>query len=66
MKNYKTFTEIETDLKRLKLERQIALEELKWLKSEFKEDIKPSNWFGTTVKSVARRGLYNVLNKFVK
>ncbi len=66
MKNYQSFTEIETDLKRLNLERKIAFEEMKLLKTEFKEDLKPSNWINTILQVVGKYGLYVLMKKFLK
>ena len=41
MKVYSSFKDIENNLKRLRLERDIAWEELKLMKNEYKEDLKP-------------------------
>tara|TARA_R110002012_G_scaffold319389_2_gene539726 strand:+ start:114044 stop:114244 length:201 start_codon:yes stop_codon:yes gene_type:complete len=66
MKNYQSFTEIESDLKRLDLERKIALEEMKLLKTEFKEDLKPSNWISTLLNVAGKYGFYMLMKKFLK
>jgi len=67
MKQYQSFEEIETDLKRLNLERKIALEEMKLLKTEFQDNLKPSNWVVSTVLGVASKyGFYWLLKKFLK
>ena len=44
MKTYTTFEDINNDLKRYQLERDIAWEELKLIKNEYKEDLHPLNW----------------------
>jgi hypothetical protein len=66
MKQYQSFEDIETDLKRLNLERKIALEEMKLLKSEFQEDLKPANWLSTILNLAGKYGLYMLLKKFIK
>jgi len=66
MKNYESFTDIESDLKRLNLERKIALEEMKLLKTEFKEDLKPSNWVSTLLNLAGKYGLYMLMKRFLK
>ncbi|OBX21143.1 MULTISPECIES: DUF6327 family protein [Bizionia] len=66
MKNYQSFTDIESDLKRLDLERKIAFEEMKLLKTEFKEDLKPSNWINTLLNVAGKYGLYMVMKRFLK
>lgn len=50
MKTYTTFEEIENDLKLHKLERDIAWEELKLIKTEYKQDLEPLNWISTALK----------------
>lgn len=66
MKPYQSFTEIEADLKRLDLERKIAFEEMKLLKTEFKEDLKPANWINTLLNVAGKYGLFILMKKFLK
>jgi hypothetical protein len=66
MKQYKTFEEIDYDLKRLNLERQIAFEELKGFKGEVKEDLKPLHWIQTLIKYASKYGSYLLLKKIIK
>ena len=66
MKQYQTFEDIEYDLKRLNLERQIALEELKGVKGDIKEDLKPVHWLQTVIKYATKYGSYLILKKIVK
>ena len=66
MKQYRTFEDIEFDLKRLSLERQIAFEELKGIKGEVKDDLKPLNWLQTLMKYATKYGSYLLLKKIVK
>ncbi|TYA53803.1 DUF6327 family protein [Formosa maritima] len=66
MKQYQSFEDIETDLKRLSLERKIALEEMKLLKSEFQDNLKPSNWFSSVLSIAGKYGLYALLKKFLR
>lgn len=66
MKSYNSFEEIERDLIRYKLERQIALEELKSLKGEFKEDLQPFNWVKTGFNYASKFGLMLLIKKILK
>ena len=63
---YKNFDEIEFNLKRLKLERQIALEELKGLKQDVQEDLSPYNWVSTAFSAAKKFGMLYILRKVVK
>lgn len=66
MKIYKSFDEIEYDLTRLKLEQQIAWEEIKGVKNEFKQDIQPLNWVSTGMKVAGKYGAFVLLKKLMK
>ena len=66
MKHYKTFEDIEYDLKRLNLERQIAFEELKGFKGQVKEDLSPLSWLQTVAKYITKYGSFLLLKKIVK
>jgi len=57
MKQYNNLKEVNHDLKRLNLERQIAWEEIKGLKEDFKESIQPYNWFGPILSSAKQYGI---------
>ncbi|MFT4849671.1 MAG: hypothetical protein ACJA2M_001847 [Polaribacter sp.] len=50
IKTYKNAANVERDLKILDLERKIALEEIKLLKEDYKEDLKPINWLHSGLK----------------
>ncbi|WP_339835775.1 hypothetical protein [uncultured Maribacter sp.] len=63
---YKNFDEIEFNLKRLKLERQIALEELKGLKQDVQEDLSPYNWVSTAFSAAKKFGMLYLMRKIVK
>lgn len=66
MRQYTTFEEIDYDIKRLNLERQIAFEELKGVKSNFQEDLKPAHWLQTVFKYVTKYGFFMLLKKIVR
>ncbi|MEM5564366.1 hypothetical protein WNY78_04595 [Psychroserpens sp. AS72] len=66
MKDYKTFDDIEFDLKRLNLERQIAFEELKGVKGEITNDLAPNKWLQTVLKYASKYGSYMLLKKIIK
>ena len=65
-KVYKSFDEIELELKRLDLERQIAWEELKGLKGDVKEDLKPLNWVHTSLNYIGKFGSLLFVKKLFK
>ena len=60
---YTSFEEIEYDLKRLSLERQIAWEELKAIKYELKQDLKPHGWYESAISYISRLGGIILLRK---
>jgi len=66
MKTYNSFKDIDNDLKKLNLERQIAWEELKLVKEEFKEDLQPLNWVSSALKVVGKMGGFMLLKKIIK
>ncbi|SIQ01541.1 hypothetical protein [Maribacter ulvicola] len=63
---YKNFEEVEFNLKRLKLEREIALEELKGLKQDVQEDLSPYNWVSTAFSAAKKFGMLYVMRKVIK
>ncbi len=66
MKSYTNFESINLDLKRLKLERQIALEEIKGIKNNFQEDLQPYNWINTALSAAKKYGFYYLIKKILK
>lgn len=66
MSTYKTFDEIDYELKKLKLERQIAWEKMKGIKNDFQEDMKPLNWVSTGIKLAGKYGAFVILKKLIK
>lgn len=66
MKTYKSFDEIDYDLNRLRLERQIAWEELKVLKNDFQEDMRPLNWMNTGLKAAGKYGVLLLLKRLIR
>jgi len=62
-RTYNSFQQIENDLKRLKLERDIAWEELKLVKNEYKEDLRPLNWVSSVIKLTSKYGLVVLFKK---
>lgn len=66
MKTYETFEEIDNDLKKLKLERDIAIEELKIVKYNFEEFLKPINWLTTVFRMASKYGFLLVIKKIFK
>lgn len=66
MKAYKSLKEIELDLKKLSLERQIAIEEIKLAKNEFENSFKPINLFGGFLRMASKYGLLILIKKIFK
>ena len=66
MKTYKNLEEINLDLRRLKLEREIALEELKGIKHDVKEDLSPYNWMSTMLSAVKKYGIFYMIRKLIR
>ncbi|OBX27071.1 hypothetical protein LX77_00548 [Gelidibacter algens] len=65
MKSYKSFDDIDYELNKLKLEREIAWEELKVVKNEFQEDLRPFNWVSTGLKFAGKYGVFVLLKKII-
>ena len=63
---YKNFEEVEFHLKRLKLEREFALEELKGIKNDVKQDLSPYNWVSTAISAAKKFGMLYLVRKVVK
>lgn len=66
MKTYKTLDDIEFDLRKLTLERNIALEEIKVAKGDFVESIQPAQWMQTGFKMAGKIGLMMFVKKLFK
>jgi hypothetical protein len=66
MKSYESFAEIERDLKQLSLEREIAFEELKMVKNDFEESIKPISILSSAVKFFSKYGVLMLVKKIFK
>lgn len=66
MKSYQSFDEINRDLRRLSLERQIALEELKMVKNDFEESLKPLSVVRNVLAVFSKFGTLMFIKKFFK
>ncbi|MCG1036052.1 hypothetical protein [Polaribacter sargassicola] len=66
MKTYESFDDIEKELKKLALEKEIALEELKIVKRDFEDVLKPINWLNSTFKFASKYGFFMLLKKVFK
>ncbi len=64
--DYSSFKEIELDLKKLSLERQILVEELKGQKHNVKEGLKPYNWIIWMLKFSRKYGAFMIIRNFFK
>lgn len=66
MKTYNSLEEIDLDLKRLRLERQIALEEMKYLKQGFKQDLSVYKWLNIALSTTKKYGIIYWVGKLFK
>ena len=66
MRTYESLEQIELDLRKLNLERHIALEELKLTKHNFKENLKPFNMVGSFLKFASKYGILFLIKKIIK
>lgn len=66
MKEYKTFDDIDNDLRRHNLERKIAWEELKLVQGKVEEDLQPINLIVTVFKVIGRVGIFKLLKKIIR
>lgn len=66
MKTYTSFIEIEKDLRKLELERDIAKEELKIVKHKFEDFLKPVSWVNTILKAISKYGVLLMIKRFFK
>ncbi|MFT7441935.1 MAG: hypothetical protein ACI9Q3_000295 [Maribacter sp.] len=63
IKTYQSFDEIDRDLKRLSLERQIAIEELKMIKSDFEDSLRPISILISVFGFVCKYGILLLIKK---
>ena len=63
---YNNLEEVEFDLKRLQLERQIALEEIKGIKQDIKDDLSPFSWISTAISALKKYGMLYLIRKIIK
>ncbi len=66
MKRYQSFEEINKDLKRVSLERQIAQEELKIVRNDFEESLKPVSLLSDAFKFLGKYGALMFIKKIFK
>jgi hypothetical protein len=66
MKIYNSFSEIEKDLKKLQLEKEIAIEELKIVKHDFEAYTKPIVWVNKALKYLSKYGVLLMIKKLFK
>lgn len=64
MDNYTSFKDIDNDLKRFKLERDIAWEQLKLVKHQYKEDLHPLNWVNTALQLTGKYSFIKLIKKW--
>ena len=62
---YNNNDEIKKELKRLRLQRDISIEELKIIKHQLKDDLSFPNWIETALKALSKYGVYSLVKKIV-
>lgn len=63
---YKNLEQVEYDLQKLDLERQIAFEKLKGIKEDVKEDLSPYSWVTTIFSAVKKYGTLYLIRKILR
>ncbi|MEM1001585.1 MAG: DUF6327 family protein [Bacteroidota bacterium] len=66
MKVYESFEEIDLELKKLSLERQIAIEELKLTQNQIKDDLAPLNWLNSLMKMAVKQGFSILIVRLIR
>lgn len=66
MKKYQSFKQIEEDLRRLSLQRQITIEELKYDKHLFEESLKPLSLLTGVLKFVGKYGVMVLIRRMFR
>ncbi len=64
-KTYNSFLEIENDLKRLDLERQIHVEEIKIVNKNFNKDLEAYQWVSKIFGQAKKYGLVYLIKRFL-
>jgi hypothetical protein len=65
-KSYQSFDEIDKELKKLSLESQIALEELKGVKSDFEQTLRPISILTSVFNFVSKYGILLLIKKIFR
>jgi hypothetical protein len=66
IKTYQSFDEIDKELKKISLERQIAFEELKIVKNDFEQTLKPISFLNSVFKFVSKYGVLLMIKKIFR
>ena len=66
MNKFNSFDDIDYELKRLSLERQIAIEEMRAKGYEIKDELKPVNWLLSIFKTTKKYGFLMLLKKIFR
>ncbi|MGK0412921.1 MAG: hypothetical protein ACJA1B_001123 [Polaribacter sp.] len=66
MKIYQSFDEIERDLKKVSLEQQIAIEELKIVRSDVEHTLRPIRILSSVFTFASRYGILLLIKKVFK
>ena len=66
MREYKSFDDIDQDLKRLNLERKISMEKMKLSKNKFTTNLKQKSWLQVLMDIGGKYGFYLILKRFIR
>lgn len=66
MKQYKTYEDVQRDLKLLNLERHIAWENMKLQKNKIGDELQPKQWMVTVYKVVQKYGVYILMRRLLR
>lgn len=65
-KTYNSFDEIENDLKKISLEQKIALEELKIVKGNVEQALRPFSILNSVYSIISKYGILLLIKKFFR
>ena len=66
MKTYKSYSDVQRDLKQLSLERRIALEKMKLHKNKIGNELEPKQWMISVYKVAQKYGVYFIIRRLLR
>lgn len=65
-RTFSSLEDIDLALHTARLKREIALEELKYLKHHIGEELHPSHWTSYLLRAIKKYGIYYLLRKWMR